>query len=133
MNNHLQRLTRLTEILGRDRRYKLEAYLFVIESLNCELEHLRLNTPRKRCHLTARELLEGIRTLGWERYGRLAKDVFESWGVHSSADFGEIVFNLIEAGEFTKTDEDRKEDFVGVFDFDRDLVKAYPLGDASKN
>ncbi|GAH71081.1 unnamed protein product, partial [marine sediment metagenome] len=36
-------------------------------------------------------------------------------------------------GEFTKTDEDRKEDFVGVFDFDRDLVNAYPLGDASKD
>jgi len=133
MSNQLQRLTRLAEILGRDRRYKLEAYIFVIEALNYELEHLGVNSPDKRRHLTARELLEGIRALGWERYGRLAKDVFESWGVHSSADFGEIVFNLIEAGEFTKTDEDRKEDFVGVFDFDRDLVKAYPLGDASKN
>jgi uncharacterized repeat protein (TIGR04138 family) len=133
MNNQLQRLTRLAEILARDRRYKLEVYLFVIEALHCELKRLGVDSPDKRRHLTARELLEGIRTLGWERYGRLAKDVFENWGVRSSADFGEIVFNLIEAGEFTKTDEDRKEDFVGVFDFDRDLVKAYPLGDASKN
>lgn len=133
MNNQLQRLTRLAEILGRDRRYKLEAYLFVIEALHHELKRLGLDDRRKRRHLTARELLEGIRTLGWERYGRLAKQVFESWGVRSTRDFGEIVFNLIEAGEFTKTDEDRKEDFVGVFDFDRDLVNAYPLGDASKD
>ncbi len=133
MSNQLQRLTRLAEILGRDRRYKLEAYIFVIEALNYELEHLGVNSPDKRRHLTARELLEGIRALGWERYGRLTKQVFENWGVHSTRDFGEIVFNLIEAGEFTKTDDDRKEDFRDVFDFDRDLVKAYPLGDASKN
>ncbi|MBA7598566.1 hypothetical protein ES703_05584 [subsurface metagenome] len=133
MNNQLQRLTRLAEILGRDRRYKLEAYLFVIEALHYELKRLGVDSPDKRRHLTARELLEGIRALGWERYGRLAKQVFESWGVRSTRDFGEIVFNLIEAGEFTKTDEDRKEDFVGVFDFDRDLVNAYPLGDASKD
>ena len=104
MSNQLQRLTRLAEILGRDRRYKLEAYLFVIEALHYELKRLGVDSPDKRRHLTARELLEGIRALGWERYGRLAKDVFENWGVHSSADFGEIVFNLIEAGEFTKTE-----------------------------
>ena len=133
MSPDLTRLSHLALVAKRDGRYKLEAYLFVIEALNYELNRLGLGTPEKRRHLTARELLGGIRALGWERYGRLAKDVFESWGLRSTRDFGEIVFNLIEAGEFTKTEEDKVEDFDNVFDFDADLVKVYPMGDASKN
>jgi len=132
MNRPASRLAQLAALAKRDGRYKLEAYLFVIEGLNYQLKKLGLDAPDKRRHLTARELLEGIRALGWERYGRLAKDVFESWGVRSTLDFGEVVFNLIEAGEFTKTDEDSKEDFRDVFDFERDLVKAYPMGKADR-
>jgi len=133
MSPDLNRLARLAAVAKEDGRYKLEAYLFTIESLGYQMKRLRLNAPDKRRHLTARELLGGIRALGWERYGRLTKDVFDSWGVRSTRDFGEIVFNLIEAREFTRTDEDSKEDFVDVFDFDRDLVNAYPMGDAAKN
>jgi uncharacterized repeat protein (TIGR04138 family) len=133
MSPDLTRLSHLALVAKRDGRYKLEAYLFVIEALNYELKRLGLSAPESRRHLTARELLEGVRALGWERYGRLAKEVFESWGAHSTRDFGEIVFKLIETGEFTKTDEDKLEDFDDVFDFERDLVALYPMGDASKN
>jgi uncharacterized repeat protein (TIGR04138 family) len=133
MNEIQSGLARLAAVADRDRRFKVEAYIFVIEALNFELSILGIKTPAKHRHLTAMELLQGVRALGWERYGRLAKDVFESWGVHSTRDFGEIVFNLIDAGEFTKTEEDRREDFDGIFDFNFDLVDAYPLGDARKN
>lgn len=113
----------------QDGRYKLEAYLFVIESLGFQMRKLKINTPEKRRHLTARELLEGIRDLAWDRYGRLAGQIFQDWGVKTTLDFGEIVFNLIEIGEFSKTEEDKKEDFAGVFDFKKDLFNAYPIGD----
>lgn len=127
----ISRLARLKSAVNRDRRYRLEAYVFVIEALYHKMERLKINTPQERRHLTAAELLEGIRDLGWERYGRLAKDVFEHWGVHSTADFGEIVFNLIDVGEFTKTEEDKREDFRRIFDFE-DLIKSYPIGDGRK-
>lgn len=133
MNEIQSGLARLAAVAARDRRFKVEAYVFVIEALNYELSLLGIKAPSMHRHLTAKELLEGIRGLGWERYGRLAKDVFESWGVYSTHDFGEIVFNLIDAGEFTKTEEDRREDFDGVFDFGHDLVETYPLGDARKD
>ncbi len=133
MNEIQSGLARLAAVAERDRRFRVEAYIFVIEALNYELDMLGIKAPAKHRHLNARELLEGVRALGWERYGRLAKDVFESWGVRSTLDFGEIVFNLIEAGEFSKTEEDKREDFKDVFDFDHDLVEAYPLGDARKN
>jgi uncharacterized repeat protein (TIGR04138 family) len=130
MNQLQTGLARLVALAKNDARYKVEAYIFVIEAMNYELEHLGIKGPSKRRHVSAKELLDGVRSLGWERYGRLAKDVFESWGVRNTLDFGEIVFNLIGIGEFSKTDEDSKDDFADVFDFNKGLVEAYPLGDA---
>ena len=49
--------------------------------------------------------------------GYLAKHVLNHWGVRSTGDFGEIVFNLIEIGQMRKTPDDRREDFDDVFDF----------------
>ncbi len=128
MSTQHHRLIRIADILKKDQRYRLEAYLFVIEGLNFELKKIGLSAPDKHRHLTACELLDGIKQLAWERYGRLAKEVFAYWGVRSTADFGEIVFNLIEAGEFSKTEDDKKEDFANIFDFE-DLIKTYPIGE----
>lgn len=126
-------LLRLVEITRRDPRYKVEAYVFVIEALNYELGRLGLGAPERRRHLSARELLDGIKDLGWERYGRLASSVFESWGVRTTRDFGEIVFNMVEAKELSKTDEDRIEDFDAVFDFLDELVHGYKMGEPDKD
>ena len=131
MNKSISRLARLNSIVKRDSRYRLEAYVFVMEALHHEVEKLKKKTSRIR-HLSAGELMEAIRKLAWERYGRLAKPVFEHWGIKTTADFGEIVFNLIEVGEFSKTDDDRREDFEGIFDLD-ELITLYPLGDARKD
>jgi uncharacterized repeat protein (TIGR04138 family) len=53
--------------------------------------------------------------------------VFAHWGARCTADFGRIVFELIERGEMRKTDRDTLEDFVEVFDFDQALVREYPI------
>ena len=55
----------------------------------------------------------------------LAKNVLNEWGVHTTGDFGEIVFNLIDIGQMKKTDHDRREDFENVFDFDDGLQDAF--------
>lgn len=129
MSDRAQRIGKIAEVAGKDGRYKIEAYLFVIEALGEHMKRLGLASPEKRRHLSAAELLEGIKHLGWKHYGRLARVVFSSWGVSSGEDFGDIVFNLIEAGEFSKTPDDKKEDFSGVLDFQKDLVDAYPMGE----
>ena len=43
---------------------------------------------------------------------------FRSWGVHRTDDFGEIVFQLVERGLLTKTEEDSKDDFRDVYAFE---------------
>ena len=41
-----------------------------------------------------------------------------AWGVRTTDDLGEIVFNMIDIGQMRKTRKDKREDFHGVYDFD---------------
>ncbi len=143
------------QLLQRDRRYKIDAYLFVLEALSFAQESLGLGEEppaedlessggersdepaeerstasagrrakparrRKRGgerHLTGQQLCEAARLYAVQQYGLLARTVLGWWGIHSTADLGEIVFNMIEIGQMRKTRRDKREDFHGVYDF----------------
>jgi uncharacterized repeat protein (TIGR04138 family) len=51
--------------------------------------------------------------------------VLHSWGVHCTEDIGNMVFNLIGAGIFGKTEEDSIEDFKNVYDFKEAFEKPF--------
>lgn len=68
-------------------------------------------------HVSGQQLCYAIQRYAIEQYGLLAQSVLKHWGVHTTDDFGEIVFNLIDIGQMRKTDDDRREDFENVFDF----------------
>jgi uncharacterized repeat protein (TIGR04138 family) len=78
-------------------------------------------------HLTGQQLCEAIRLYALEQYGYMAKTVLNSWGVHNTGDFGEIVFNLIRIKQMKKTREDRREDFNDVFDFETGLKQSFKI------
>lgn len=103
----------LDGIIAKDPRYKLDAYEFVMQAL----WHTQKKLKREG-HVSGKELAEGIRDLGLEQFGPMAKVVFGHWGIQSTSDFGEIVFNMIEAGLMGKTKEDSRADFHNVYDFD---------------
>jgi uncharacterized repeat protein (TIGR04138 family) len=105
-------LDKLREIVKRDKRYQLEAYIFVLEALEYTLK--KIGTRR---HVSGKELLEGIKEVAKDRFGGLAKMVFERLGIYTTEDFGEIVFNLVDEGLMTKTEKDSKEDFKNVYNF----------------
>ena len=104
----------MLEIMERDPRYALAAYEFTREALRCASGIV----PTGEAHVSGAELLDAIRRLAIERFGLLTRDVLQSWGVRSTEDFGEIVFNLVDEGLLFKNDEDRREDFRQVFSFD---------------
>lgn len=103
----------LQRILKTDPRYTEEAYAFLRAGL--EFTVRKLDKPR---HVSGQELLEGLRVFAIVQFGPMAKTVLNGWGITSTEDFGEMVFNLVDAGLLGKTDEDRREDFAGGFDFD---------------
>jgi uncharacterized repeat protein (TIGR04138 family) len=78
-------------------------------------------------HLTGKELCEAIRIYALEQFGYMAKCVLNCWGIRSTADFGEIVFNLIEIQQMRKTKYDRREDFENVYDFDEAFVRGFKI------
>ena len=112
----------LSEVIARNPRYKPEAYVFVHDALGHTWA--RLNQRR---HITGRELLDGIKDLALKRYGPMARAVLNSWGIRTTDDFGIIVFNLVDAGVLSKTDEDHIEDFHEVYDFDEAFVRSYDV------
>ena len=44
--------------------------------------------------------------------------MFAHWGVRSTSDIGDIVYNLIAAGGLERTESDSRSDFDNVFDFE---------------
>ena len=132
----------IAELLRNDRRYKFDAYVFVFEALHYahkvlgmggeraepeEEEPSEASPSQPERHLTGQQLCEAIRRYALEQYGYMAQCVLESWGVKSTSDFGEIVFNLIRIGQMRKTGSDRREHFDNVFDFDSGFGQSFKI------
>ena len=128
----------LDELRERDPRYARDAYLFLREALDHTQKSV-VKSPREARsgrsekqteglpirHVTGQELLDGIRTYALEQYGPMVLTVFEEWGIRSCADFGEIVFNMVEIGLLAKTDKDSREDFQKGYDFGEAFMRPF--------
>ena len=68
-------------------------------------------------HVTGQTLCATMRDLAIRQYGMMAAIVWSHWGVRSTSDIGNVVYNLIEAGELQKNEGDSRSDFDDVFDF----------------
>lgn len=105
-------------ILQDDSRYAAGAYVFVRMALDYTVKNIRSKYPKRvDRNVSTRELLDGVKDFALESFGPMTMTLFEEWGVHTSRDIGEIVFNLVKVGALRKTDDDKIEDFDGVFDF----------------
>ena len=111
----------ILDIVERDPRYRAEAYDFVFEALDFTLQ--RRGGAAK--HVTGREIMGSVKDLAIQQFGFLARSVLASWGVHRTDDFGEIVFNLIDADLLQKTANDRREDFRALYEFDEVFERGF--------
>jgi uncharacterized repeat protein (TIGR04138 family) len=132
LRNHLPR------IIALDPRFCIDAYAFVLEAL----DHARiqkLNALKSRAgggssrsrarrrgpqgvgHVTGQELCHAIRTMALSQYGLLAATVLAHWGIRSTSDIGDIVYNMIATGDLERTPTDSRSDFDNVFDFEKAL------------
>jgi uncharacterized repeat protein (TIGR04138 family) len=118
-------LQAMRDLLAEDKRYKLDAYQFIRESLQYAHEHMigeltedesgEKTGPR---HVTGQQLCEACRLYGMEQYGYLTKMVLGNWGIKSTSDFGDLVYNLIRIEQMRKSESDQREDFDDVYDFE---------------
>jgi uncharacterized repeat protein (TIGR04138 family) len=115
-------------ICKEDGRFDRPAYQFLRQGLDATVKELKKRDAKRAqqsLHVSGPELLEGLKDYALEQYGPLAKTVLNSWGITRGADFGDMVFNLIEYNVFSKTDADRREDFSDTYTFEDAFVKPF--------
>ena len=124
----------LDRLLAKDERYPRAAYHFVREGLDYTQHKIaKISDAKEPRHVSGQELSDGMRQFALESYGPMAKMLLNEWGIHSTTDFGEIVFNLVENNLLAKTDKDTRDNFTGGFDFDEAFTAPYlPLAKPKK-
>lgn len=115
----------LDEVLERDNRYTREAYGFLREALEFTQKRRRKSRAAHSTHVSAEELLDGFREYSLQQFGPMGLTVLGYWGIRSTSDVGNMVFNLIEAGMFGRADDDRIEDFENRFSFQEAFVAPF--------
>ena len=115
----------LEQILAKDARYQRDAYHFLREALDFTQRNQPREPRAKIRHVTGQELLDGIRRFALEQFGPMTVTVLEEWGVRRCEDFGDMVFNMVEARLLAKTDQDSHDDFRGGYDFTEAFKKPF--------
>jgi uncharacterized repeat protein (TIGR04138 family) len=115
----------IEQIRAEHRPYDVQAYYFLREALDYTIKLFEKPTEGPARHVSGTELLDGIRKYALQEFGPITKTVLNRWGIHRCEDFGELVFIMVEKGVLGKTDEDRREDFAGGYDFDIAFKKPF--------
>ena len=115
----------LDSIVASDPRYQRDAYVFLRDALDYTTKQQKKTKGASVRHVAGPELLEGVRQYALKEFGPMVVTVLSYWGIRSCEDVGHMVFNLIGAGIFGKTEEDSIDDFKNVFDFQEAFVKPF--------
>lgn len=115
----------LDSIIATDPRFSRDAYVFLRDALDFTTKQQKKIKGTTVRHVAGPELLQGVRQYALKEFGPMVITVFSSWGINRCEDIGHMVFNLIDAGIFGKTDEDSMEDFKSVYDFQDAFVKPF--------
>ena len=115
----------LESVVGSDPRYQRDGYIFLRDALDFTTKQQKKTKGVSVRHVTGPELLDGVRRYALKEFGPMVMTVFDSWGIHSCEDIGHMVFNLIAAGVFGKTEEDSIKDFKNVYNFEEAFVTPF--------
>lgn len=113
-------------------RYPLDAFNFVRRGLDHTVQAIHEQpdqlSERER-HVSAQQLLEGIRQFALDEYGQMARLMLQRWNIHRTEDIGQIVFEMVNAGVMQATEQDDIQDFAEGYDFETAFEVAIPVDD----
>jgi uncharacterized repeat protein (TIGR04138 family) len=101
----------LARIRARGGPFHERSFLFVLAAI----EYLQSRLEARR-HVTGPELAWACRDFARVQFGLLAPHVLAHWGVTRTADFGRIVYTLVEVGLLVTQPGDQEQDFEEVYD-----------------
>ena len=113
------------QLVIEDPRYAAEAYFFVRDGFDFALDSARNSADgdetKKLRPLSGAELARGLADFALDEYGPMAAFTLAEWGIKTTGDFGEIVFNLVKIGFISKNKGDARGDFDNLFDLQKVL------------
>ncbi len=142
----------IIKLLETDKRYKLAAYEFILAAVKFAHDILELGDPISQVNQTdgdnvcvdddeppgdvdrdisAADICKAAKIYAVEQFGLLAKPTLNNWGIHSTADIGQIIFNLVKCGALLQSKRDNINDFDNVFNFDDAFEKQFSFDDSA--
>lgn len=101
--------------------YARQAFVFVQDGLEYTVKRVHgdpSQLPVGERHISGEQLCDGLRELAIKKYGLMARTVLEHWNIQRTDDFGRIVFAMVNAGIWSSTEEDKLDDFFGIYSFE---------------
>ena len=95
--------------------YSVESYQFVSDAVAYTIG--KLETHR---HVSAAELLEGVKEYAFTQYGVVAPQVLRRFGLLQARNVGEVVYLLISVKLLSASPDDSPEDFNIRFSWERE-------------
>ena len=102
--------------------YTIESYQFVSNAVSATIAKLAAHR-----HISAAELLVGIRDYAREQYGAVAPLVMDKLGLRTARNVGEAVYLLISVKLLSASPEDSPEDFNVSFSWEEPVDEKDPL------
>ena len=107
------------DIAAKDKRYAPRAYALLMDVFRY------LTADGK--HVSAADILDEFREMTLDQFGPLSYRVLVEWGVKSTEDVGEMIFNLAESHRIGKDEGDTAESFAGGFNFKEAFLGPYAV------
>ena len=115
----------VADAVRQDPRYEPDAYHFLRDALDVTIKTMQQGRKDAINHVSGPELCEGVREYALQQFGPMVPTIFEAWGLSTTRDIGEMVFNLIRTKAFSRSESDKVEDFEDVYTFPDAFEKPY--------
>ncbi|MFW5996831.1 MAG: Minf_1886 family protein [Lentisphaeria bacterium] len=118
----------IDRVVDTDPRYKRDAYIFLSEVVEYASQATESKPGGAPKHISGSSLLDAFREYAVQQFGPLALEVLNDWGLHSTEDVGEIVFNMVEFGLLGAQEQDSRDDFINGYDFRKTFLPPFNSG-----
>lgn len=106
------------DIIAKDKRYNARGYAFLMDVV-----HYLSGADDK--HVSGEAVLDEFKERALDQYGPLTYTVLNEWGIHSTEDIGEMMFNLVDASRVHKDENDSSDAFLNGYDFKETFLDPY--------
>ena len=106
------------DIVAKDHRYHARGYAFLMDVV-----HYLSGEADK--HVSGEAILDEFKERALDQYGPLTYTVLAEWGIHSTEDIGEMMFNLVDAKRVHRDENDSPDTFLNGYDFKETFLGPY--------